>query len=85
MTYRIDRSMTGHFLVFMDYDCKKVVELADTLDADPKLDFCQYTGNKKANMHTLHLRIIDDDLRRADLPTQKAYIDAICKPILSEL
>ena len=84
MTYKIEPSACGHFIVFMDYNPKKVVELADKLDADPKLYFSEYRGNKKANIHSLHLRITDEELRCADEPTKKAYIDAICKPILSD-
>lgn len=86
MTYKItERTISGYYLIFMDYDCKKAVAVADALDADPKLDCYQYSGDKRANMHTVYLRIVDNDLRRATSFEQKVYIDAICKPILSEV
>lgn len=84
MTYRIEQTMNTHFIVFMAYNSKKVVELADKLDADPKLYFCEYRGNKKAEMHSLHLRVVDEELRHEGAQAMKAYIDAICKPILSD-
>ncbi len=85
ITYKIVRNKTGRFLVFMDWNHEKVVQLADTLDADPALVMDQYTGNKKANMHTIHLHVAyDSELRGDSEEAQKAYIDAICKPILSE-
>ena len=85
MTYKIVSNMSGRFLVFMDWNHEKVVKLADALDADPALVTDQYTGNKKANIHTIHLHVrYDSELRQDDEQAQKAYIDAICKPILSE-
>ena len=86
MTYRIqERNIQGYYLIFMDYDCKKASALADALDADPKLDCSGYNGSKKNNMHTIFVRIDDKELYREDTFTQKMYIDAICKPILSEV
>lgn len=84
MTYHIEKTNRNAFMVFMDYDHAKCVQLSDALDADPKLEFGQYTGNKNANINTIFLHITDDELCRAGLQAQKEYIDAICRPILSE-
>ena len=85
MTYKIERNMSGRFLVFMDWNHEKVVQLTDALDADPALVADQYVGNKKANIHTIHLHVeYDSELRQADEQEQKAYIDAICKRILED-
>ena len=84
MTYHVEKTGRNAFMVLMDYNHAKCVQLSDVLDADPKLEFSQYTGNKKANINTIILRITDDELRHAETKAQKAYIDAICRPILCE-
>ena len=85
MIYKITkRSEFGHFVIFIDYNCKKAIALSDALDADPRLDCFQYVGLQNANVHAIHLRITDGELRRATSSEQEKYIDAICKPILSK-
>ena len=83
MSYMVE-GQGGQFAVFMDYNPQKVVALADALDADPKLDCYEYTGNRKLNINTCRVRISDTQLRKEKREKQIEYINAICKRVLED-
>lgn len=83
MSYMVE-GQRGHFAVFMDYNPQKVITLADALDADPKLDCYEYTGNKNLNINTCRVRVTDLQLRKEKREKQIEYISTICKRVLED-
>ena len=83
MGYMVE-GQCGRFVVFMDYNPQKVVVLADALDADPKLDCYEYTGNRNLNLNTCRVRVSDIQLRNEKRENQIEYINAICKRVLED-
>ena len=85
MNYRLHRmEKYGFFHVIMDYNHELAVKLADTLDADPKLDCYMYEGRKCINQHVVYVRVTDTDLRKQGDSAMQIYVYDICERVLGK-
>ena len=78
--HRMERN--GYFHVIMDYNHELAVKLADTLDADPKLDCYMYEGRKGINQHVVYVRVTDTSLRKQGDSAMQNYVYDICERVL---